>query len=177
MFKMFAKLSADPKAIITKAGKDIGIKKLKELNSYDVYVGWAADAKASDGDKVVSIAQYAKANNFGVFKMNIPPRPFMNNAMENKKYIKQREEVIRRGMQAIKRNIIVPKDLFTLLGIEGVKNVRDSIKTGNWIPNAPSTYIRKMRKAGGKKNGKGVLPLIDTGQMIDRVTYEVRIRK
>lgn len=180
MFKPSIKFNVEPKVLVEKVGRDIDIKGLKEMGDYDVLVGWNTDAKAKDENgKMISIAKYAKANNYGVYgkneKQRIVPRPFVTNAINNEKYIEQREEVINRGVKAMRRNMLTAQDVLNALGIKGVENIRHSIKNGPWEANRPSTLIRKLLKSK-KNNGLAPKPLIDTGQMIDRVTYVIRER-
>lgn len=185
MFKPSIKLSVEPKVIITKVERALNKQELEELGKYDVYVGWASDARAvtNEDGKTVSIAVYAKANNYGTYtktdtgkNVRIPARPFVTFAMNNEKYVDQREEVVQQGAKAIRRRQLTAKDVLGLLGTKGVENIRHSIKFGPWKENKVSTLIRKLVKARGKDNGLAPRPLIDTGQMIDRVTYVVKER-
>ena len=64
-----------------------------------------------------------------------------------------------------------------MMGTMAVNNVRDAILTGPWAPNAASTEARKLAKSKGKKSKYGVKPLIDTGDMINAVTYIVKEAK
>lgn len=186
MFKPQVKLSVEPKVIIAKAERGINLKELQKLGDYDVYVGWPSSARSEQDEngKTVAIATYAKANNYGTYtktsigkKVRIPARPFMAYAMNNEKYADQREEVVQLGAKAIRRRRLDAREVLELLGTKGVENVRHSIKFGPWKENAASTLIRKLKKAHGKDNGLAPRPLIDTGQMIDRVTYVVKERQ
>lgn len=151
------------------------LEELKKMGDYDVLVGWNSDAIATDeNNKKVSIAKYAKANNYGVYKNNLPPRPFVTNAINNSKYREEREEVVAKGSKAVEHGKTTHYEVLVALGITGVKNIRDSIKNGQWRQNSLTTIIRKLNKHKGKNNGYEPRPLIDTGQMIDRVTYVIR---
>lgn len=176
MFKPTIKLSIEPSALVSRVRKKIHLDEVKKMADYDVLVGWNSDAIARDeNNKTVSIAKYAKANNYGVYtKVKIPPRPFVTNAINNEKYIEQREEVVNQGTRAIEKGRVGHMEVLTALGMTGVKNIRDSIKNGQWRPNSIITTIRKLNKHKGKNNGYEPRPLIDTGQMIDRVTYVIR---
>lgn len=185
MFKPSIKLSVEPKVIVARAERAVNRQELEKLGQYDVYVGWASDARAvtDESGKTVSIAVYAKANNYGTYtttdkgkKVRIPARPFVTFAMNNEKYIDQREEVVQQGVKAIRRRQLTAKDVLGLLGTKGVENIRHSIKFGPWKENSVSTLIRKLAKSHGKDNGLAPRPLIDTGQMINRVTYVVKER-
>ena len=185
LFKPSIKLSVEPKVIIARVERAVNRQELERLGEYDVYVGWASDARAvTDEDgKTVSIAVYAKANNYGTYtkagngkRVRIPARPFVTFAMNNEKYVDQREEVVQQGAKAIRKRQLTAKDVLSLLGMKGVENIRHSIKFGPWKENSASTLIRKLAKAHGKDNGEAPRPLIDTGQMIDRVTYVVKER-
>lgn len=175
MFKPSIKFSVEPKVLVQRVKKKMHLNELQKMGEYDVLVGWNSDAVATDeNNKKVSIAKYAKANNYGVYKTKLPPRPFVTNAINNEKYIEEREEVVKQGGRAIERGKVTHFEVLTALGITGVKNIRDSIKNGNWRPNSVITTIRKLNKHKGKDNGYEPRPLIDTGQMIDRVTYVIR---
>ena len=175
MFRPTIKLNIDPKALVSRIRKKIHLDEVKKMADYDVLVGWNSDAIATDeNNKKVSIAKYAKANNYGVYKNNLPARPFVTNAINNNKYIEEREEVVNQGSKAIEQGRVGHMEVLTALGMTGVKNIRDSIKNGNWRPNSILTTIRKLNKHKGKDNGYAPRPLIDTGQMIDRVTYVIK---
>lgn len=182
MFKPSVKLSVDPKVIIVKAERALNKRELEKLGQYDVYVGWPASARSlpDEDGKTASIALYAKANNYGVYtskKQRIPARPFMNYAMNDKKFVNEREVALRIAVGAVRMKKIQALDVLDILGQTAVKNVRTSIKSGPWKPNSPITLLAKIKKAKGKDNGLAPRPLIDTGQMIDRVTYVVKERK
>ena len=177
VFKPSIKFNVSPDVIIKRLRKKTRIDEIKKMEGYDVLVGWNTDAVNTEDGKQVSIAKYAKANNYGVYKINLPARPFVTNAINNNKYIDERESVVEQGTKAIQKGKVTHFEVLTALGMTGVKNIRDSIKNGEWRINRPSTLIRKLNKHKGKDNGYAPRPLIDTGQMIDRVTYVIVEKK
>ena len=54
-------------------------KALDEINKRKLSVGWFENLKYEDTGE--SVAQIAAQNEFGVVSKNIPPRPFMRNAI------------------------------------------------------------------------------------------------
>ena len=88
VFKPTIKMNVDPKVLTQRVKRKMHIAELQKMGEYDVLVGWNSDAIATDeNNKRVSIAKYAKANNYGVYKNKLPARPFVTNAINNNKYI------------------------------------------------------------------------------------------
>lgn len=135
------------------------IKKIfDELSDKAAYVGWLADtASYEDG---TSVAEVAAFNEYGT--VNIPSRPFMKTAVD-----KSKDDILKYYQMSAK-NIADGKadaeKVLNGLGVLGKSKVQESIRNGNWEPNAPATIKRK----GSSK------PLIDTGLMRDTVTYVIR---
>ncbi len=135
------------------------IKKIfEELSTKAAYVGWLANTASYDDG--TSVAEIAAFNEYGT--VNIPARPFMKTAVE-----KSKDEILRYYQMSTK-NIADGKTdankVLTGLGELGKSKVQESIRHGDWVPNAPATIKRK----GSSK------PLIDTGLMRDTVTYVIR---
>lgn len=154
--------------------RNMNVEKLEALASTLLYVGYPENAKTPDGQ---SIAKYAKANNYGVYtgegseaQVRIPPRPFMQNALEHSKYRNARNRYIKTIVNQISMRGLDPQVALNRLGTLVVNHIKSSIRDGEWTPNAPSTLKRKMNK--GKSNKKGSpKPLIDTGAMLQATTY------
>lgn len=134
------------------------IKETISLSKQTVKVGIPAGAKEVDG---TSTALIAAANEFGVPSKGIPERPFIRtgikNGMPNFKRLNRINVVkICQGEQSI-------DGAYEQLGVMAVGEIKKSIKTGNWVANDPATI-----KAKGSSK-----PLIDTGNMLQSVNYEV----
>lgn len=167
MFK--GKDNIDPKKVM----KDINISALEQLGRSTVLVGFPESAKNEDG---LTIAKYARANNYGVKSLNIPERPFLTKGTFREKYVEKRSNLAKRLVKKVVNKQITAEDALTMLGQEAVNNVRDVIRNGGWRINRPSTIARKLAKSKGKR-AKDIKPLIDTGDMISAVTFIVEMPK
>lgn len=119
-------------------------------------VGFMAGATYPDG---TSVALVAALNEFGTSRA--PPRPFFRNMIA----AKSSGWGPAAGKLLVSNNYDVRTTL-TLVG-EGIKGqLQQSIASNTPPPNAPSTVARKGHSR----------TLIDTGQMLNSVTYRVTIR-
>lgn len=120
-----------------------------------VKVGFLAGATYPDGTPVAAIAAI---QNFGAPKVGIPPRPFFTNMVKDEspewgpKLAKILPAVRYDGPEALRQ-----------MGEEIAGALRQSIVDTNSPPLKPATIARK----GFEK------PLVDTGQMLNSVDYEV----
>ncbi len=150
------------------------------FNEYKVEAGILSNAGKHQNSKE-SVAQIAFYNEYGTPK--IPERPAFRASFNNnrKKYTGMLTKMARRGFKGRK----VGKSAFNALGREAVDDIQRSIVSGSWVANAPSTQAAKGRRSGNlfngitpsKKSGGGQLindPLVDTGQMLDSVSYRVK---
>lgn len=135
------------------------IKELKEqmakLRAKAVYVGLPA---GTDGELVMRGA----VHQFGSEKRNIPPRPWLDKGAEQgaDKYKKLAKNKI---TDVVTGDLSVDK-YYQTLGEISVAEVRKYLRNGDFTPLSPATIKRK----GSSK------PLIDTGQLRNSVTYEVK---
>lgn len=169
------------------------MKKIRELDealsSSTVVVGWIDGngtaqtahanlmAKKSTGEdqpgigKPASIALIARTLNYGRQKgitaegkkyPAIPARPFMTFAQEifNKVFPK----VMSKYIPMYLSGAIGIEGIFTVIGERAKNSVQEAIRKGDYIPLSPSTIKAK----------KSSTPLIDTGKMVESVTFEVR---
>lgn len=128
---------------------------LKKANK-EVVAGIQAGA-VNDG---LQVAEYAIYNEFGTSK--IPARPFMRGYIDNNK-----DRIIRfcrNGLTQVTLGNASFDQFLNAVGVEMTSGIKKSINTGEWVPNAPYTVKRK----GSNK------PLIDTGVMLNSVTYSIR---
>lgn len=179
MFKINYSDNIDVKRSQRKLRKDKHLDQLENLSKQSIYVGFPASAKNEEG---LTIAKYARWNNYGTFthdengnvSSRIPERPFFTKGFFFEKYQEQRDKLARFLLKSITSGKITAEEANGKMGTLAVNNVRDSILTGPWAPNKPSTRARKLAKSKGKKSKYGVRPLIDTGDMIGAVTYIVK---
>jgi len=140
-----SRLEATLKAISEKITKPATLK-----------VGFLEDSTDPDG---TSVPMKAAINEFGAPSRNIPPRPFFRNMIA----AKEDEWGPAIGQNLVANNYDVDKTL--ALAGEGIKGqLQQSIRDTNSPPLAAST----IRKKGFDK------PLIDTGNMINSVNYEIK---
>lgn len=127
-----------------------------------VKAGILNNATTTDGK---SIAEYAVYNEFGTSR--IPARPFMRTVAKEKprQWIGEMVRHVRGGAT----DPAVWKQALGVAGESMKSDIKDSIQNGAWAPNAPATIAAKKRKGKVEPDH----PLIDTGQMIAAVSYEV----
>lgn len=143
------------KAFLSKLGEIAGGVKAGILNN----------ATTTDGK---SIAEYAVYNEFGTYGgERIPPRPFMRTVAKEKP-----KQWIGEMVRHVRGRATDPAIWKQALGVAGESmksDIKDSIQNGNWTPNAEATQEAKKRKGKAEYDH----PLMDTGQMIAAVSYEV----
>lgn len=180
MFKFVLSNNIDVRQAQRKLRRDKNINEIEKLARGTIYVGFPESAKNEEG---LTIAKYARWNNYGTFMHDengnttgrIPARPFFTEGFFFQKYIERRSKLAEHLLRQITSQKLNANKAAEMMGIEAVNNVRDAIKTGPWAPNAESTKKRKLAKSKGKKSKYGVKPLIDTGDMINAVTYVVDV--
>lgn len=137
-------------------GFDKLIRGMEGLDSHSVKVGIQSDAGEHDGVDLVDIAVW---NEFGT--KTIPARPFMRHTAENQ--ADNASKVGDRYVGLVIEGKLNPVEVYKRIGewYQGVQ--RDAVRSGPWVPNAPSTIAKK----GSSR------PLIDTGKMVNAIRYEV----
>lgn len=131
----------------------------REVRNKSVDVGFFDTARYQNGAYVADIAVIQE---FGSQSGKIPARPFVEFAM-----VKARKQVAR-----IYEDLYsAPVDsLHSLIGEVVKGEIQNSIVSGPWRPNAPSTQLAKARKGN---TGGSPKPLIDTGHMRQSVTWKL----
>lgn len=110
-----------------------------------------------DGESVVEVA--AK-NCFGI---GVPKRDFMGEA--NDAIHQATKPIMRKIAEAVNQDKARAVTALTdAAGMVAADQIKKTIRDGAWVPNSPATVA-------AKKSSK---PLIDTGHMIQSVTYVVR---
>lgn len=130
----------------------------KQLSQADKEV--VAGIQAGAVNEGLQVAEYAAWNEFGT--RSIPARPFMRNYVDN-----NTDRLIRfmaNGVTQISLGNATTMGLLNALGLEMQNGIKRSITGGDFAPNAPYT----IQKKGSNK------PLIDTGIMLNSVTFAIR---
>ena len=126
-------------------------------------VGYYEDANYPDGTSlpmVATVNEYGRTYQTKTGKTVVqPPRPFFRNMID--KNSKEWPKMLAALLKSTNYNMTYT---LTTLGQEIVAELKDSILTGNYAPNAPSTIARK---------GKGKPPLIDTEHMLNSAAYKI----
>ena len=112
-------------------------------------------------DTNLTIAQIGMIHEYGAPAANIPERPFLHPAIaEGADQIRKLDEELLFAVQ----NGKYPKDMaMRRLGVLAVRLVQEKIRHGQFVPLKAATIARK----GSSQ------PLIDSGQMVQSVTFEV----
>lgn len=182
MFKIGFSTNINVRKAQLKLRKDKHLAELEKLSKSEIYVGFPESAKNEEG---LTIAKYARWNNYGTFTHDewggttsrIPERPFFTKGFYFEKYQEMRTKLAKYLTKQITSGKLTAAEACGMMGAMAVNNVRDAILTGPWAPNSPSTVARKLAKSKGKKSKYGVKPLVDTGDMINAVTYIVKDSK
>lgn len=127
------------------------------MGHYTVKVG----IMSGESVEGVAVVDYALWNEFGTSR--IPARPFISTTYD------LHHEEVEKFIEFLANKLIVggttPDAVANTLGQQYVKKIQETIRhAGSWaVPNAPSTVEQKGSSS----------PLIDTGRMLNAVSYEV----
>ena len=157
------------KATATTIDIDRGQRRLeKEIKKFAlkpyVAIGFLADGKGKTihrGGGRKTNAFIATVNEFGAPRANVPERSFMRSTMDEQRaaFIKKTRKLLRQ----ITKGRMDSNKALRLLGVAIRRAIKKKIVDLNSPPNAPSTIAAK-----GSSN-----PLIDSGQMLRAVQYQV----
>ena len=158
-----------------------------DLQDKSVIAGFVEGANYSDGTPIAAVAA---TQNFGTER--IPPRPFMTNAIDHheNEWIEELGELIKDGksvddalssvgllMQSDIKEAIIdlhePQLAPLTMMIRKVKRDRNQVG----MPTTNSIFIEAIsRLEAGDRNFSGVndKPLVDSGNMLNHVEFEVR---
>lgn len=147
------------------------VKEIEELGKYEIAIGiFNGSGNARD-----NLAERAAVHEFGVHSSRnknkyentkrIPRRSFMRPTFDDKKNYFNRE--IDKSLDKLIEGKADAKKILKSTGIMIEKEVKDKINNGNFQRLALSTIIKK----GSSK------PLIDSGSMINAITFNVRTKK
>ena len=139
---------------------------------------------AANADTGASIAEYAYFNEFGT--KNIPARPFFRNAISDNSDTWAKSISSQLKTMGVTDKNVVEKAL-RRTGQLMRSDIQQSISKGNFKPLAPETIARKegrlkelkaLKKAGQTiKKSQYTIPLKDTGDMFNAISYEVVDRR
>ena len=138
-------------------------------NAKTVKVGILKNATGDVDDGAIyeqpkeTIAEYAAKNEFG--SARIPSRPFMRTTI--KKQSSNWQNIV---AHLIKESNLDIETVLTAIGERAAADVRDTIKNGKFVPNAPMTI--ELKRLKGRPNPEQTL--IDSGNMISSIGYEVQ---
>ena len=141
--------------------------RIKELTKDKVFVGVPDGGGRSDGK--MTNAQIARVHEFGSPAQNIPARPFLTAGVTTAK-----PEIVAQMRQA-SLDILGGKSgdtAFNKAGLIGQAAVKKYIVASDFTPLSPKT-VKARNNARSNGNG-GTKPLIDTGQLLNSITYVIR---
>ena len=136
-----------------------------QIKKSKLEVGFFETAKYPDGTPVAYVAAIQE---FGHPEGNIPSRPFFRNAISQHGGWKQ---LATKAMNAVVEGRMELNQALNQMGLKMAADVKDSITDGSYEALKQSTLdARQSRK---RTQGVASKPLIDTGQMLQAVTYAV----
>lgn len=133
-------------------------KLTKEMSDKCVEIGF--NEQSGSYENGITMAQVAAWNEFGTERS--PSRPFMRQTIKD-----YQDDIMKFTTESLRSAAESHGDVKTVLNQVGSYTkgkMQKEIRDGEWTPNAPSTIARK----GSDK------PLIDTGQMRQRIVYVVK---
>lgn len=137
-----------------------------ELGRKQLKVGFFDHSKYPDG---TPIAYVAAIQELGYSEGGIPPRSFFRPTMNDKK--SEYGSLIFRAAKAAAKGSITVTDGLTQVGAKAASDVKLAIKAVTTPALDDATVkARARRHSKGKSTNK---PLVDTGQMLNAVTFAV----
>ena len=147
------------------SGSEALEKLADQMKRAKLEVGFFESAKYSDGTPVAYVAAIQE---FGNPAGNNPSRPFFRNAISKNDGWKQ---LATKAMNAVVEGRMELNQALNQMGLKMAADVKDSIPDGSYEALKQSTLdARQSRK---RTQGVASKPLIDTGQMLQSVTYAV----
>lgn len=148
------------------------IKQVAALERFQLTVGFHQDKKTKRKEGGPSMAQVAYWNEFGTDDGRVPSRSFMRSTVdENRSKIADLEQRLVKNLGAFG---VPKKEDLERVGLWLQAKIQEKIRSNIEPENADSVKARKEAKT--RKGAKGgVKTLIDTGQMVQSVTFKVTI--
>ena len=152
--------------------KDLGYKKiLRSLSKLSakpyVKVGILESAGKHD-ESDLTVAEIMSIHEYGAPSVNIPERAPIRKTLDTNKAEIQNN--IDKLFGKVIDGAIDPDDALKVIGEDVKAKIQSTITNGLTPPWAPSTLARKAARSGGIA---AIVPLIDTGQMLRSIDYEV----
>ena len=149
-------------------------KKIESLLKRNVYVGIPSAKKTRKkvkGDSSIDNAELGYIHEKGSPQRNIPPRPFLIPGVE------EAGEKVSKILGASAMNI---KDIESIdialnkAGLAASQTVKRRITQSTDIEELKASTVKARERRKSRKRTGEMKPLIDTGQMINSITYVVR---
>jgi len=143
-------------------------KELESLSGQEVVVGIPASKNKNHDGEVTTLAELGAIHEYGAPDVNIPQRSFLRAPLAANV-----NELFKTLSKDLKFSKIDTKTALGRLGAKGQSIVLKAFNTqneGTWISLKPKTVSNRKK---GKGSGS-VKPLIDTGQLRQGITFEVR---
>ena len=143
------------------------IEAWKYFYETEVVVGITKDSDV--GRDGITNAELLFLHEHGIPSRNVPARPALKPALKDREVQRKIASLMRRGMAAalLTGNRDACERMYEKAGMLGRDAVKNYIRQGIPPPNSPATVARKGSST----------PLIDTGSMLNSITYEVRKKK
>jgi hypothetical protein len=141
------------------------------LPKKDVLVGIPQDKgprKNDEADNDITNAQLGYIHNFGAPEANIPQREFLAPGIKDVQ-AKINEYFAQAGKAALAGNFATMDRALHAAGLAAKLGVQNKINNGPFLPLAPSTLAARLRRGR-----TGTVPLIDTAQLRNSITYVIR---
>lgn len=141
-------------------------KELEKLAGSEVVVGIPASKNKQHTGEVTTLAEVGFIQEFGSPRSGIPQRSFLRIPLQNN--VDKLFKSLDNDLKFSKTNT---NQALGKLGASGVSIVLQAFKSsgeGSWSPLKASTKARR------KKGGSGAKALIDTGQLRQSITFEIR---
>lgn len=147
------------------SGSEALEKLADQMKRAKLEVGFFESAKYPDGTPVAYVAAIQE---FGNPAGNNPSRPFFRNAISKNDGWKQ---LATKAMNAVIEGRMELNQALNQMGLKMSADVKDSITDGSYEALKQSTLDARQRRK--RTQGVASKPLIDTGQMLQSVTYAV----
>lgn len=156
---------------------DAFLRGVKLLEKKQVLVGVPAEKAPRDAedakDRSINNAALAYIHNFGSPPQNIPPRPFMDPGILN-----VRDQITaqmqKAGEAALDGNADTVRNNFEAVGLIAATSVKLKIREGPFQSLKPATIRARQRRAKMSLSVSEIRPLIDSGQLLNAISYVVR---
>lgn len=155
--------------IVQGVGEVVLLQMLRDLDKKVGKVGWLDGKAYKDGPIVAMVAMQ---NEYGNATLRIPPRPFLRPTIKARE--KAWSEIARRTANQVLEGKAKTEKIFELVGQQASGDFRKAITKVQEPPLAHATVAARIYARKGKGIiGKLLKPLIDSGVMMNSLTYAV----